>query len=503
MQDIGARSLTAVFWGSGGAIARILLQFGAQVVLARLLGPEQFGLFAIGAVVVSFSNFFADVGIAYGLIQKTNVTGTDLRFITTWQFIIGTLVTLAVALAGDQIALFFGDNRAGNIVKALAVICLVNAMAAPSLNMLKRSLDFKGIQIAQLFSYVIGYVAVGVPLALLGWQAWALVIAWVVQSVITLVVLYAFVRHPLKPLIWCADAPALARYGITVLTTNLVNWLINNVDRVIVGRVFTSKDIGLYATSYNMLYTPTTTLLGILQPVFFSASSRLGDEKKRVATGYRSLVGCIALFVLPAFVGLAVVSHTFALALYGEAWRSLGDTLRPLALAMPLFLLWGMTTPLLWIGGNASSEFKSQLPLAFVWITVAWFAAQTSLVAVAWAVFGLFLCRFAVILRSAVLLLDLSLVGLWEAARGGLIISVFCALILGAIDYTLESMQVAAISRLLADVVFGLLTMLACLRLIPGLVSTDVVPLIEKVASRAPNIVAHFLRTLPTKPRLT
>ena len=107
MQDIGARSLTAVFWGSGGAIARIVLQFGAQVVLARLLGPEQFGLFAIGAVVVSFSNFFADVGIAYGLIQKANVTATDLRFITTWQFIIGTLVTLAVALAGNHIAFFF------------------------------------------------------------------------------------------------------------------------------------------------------------------------------------------------------------------------------------------------------------------------------------------------------------------------------------------------------------------------------------------------------------
>jgi O-antigen/teichoic acid export membrane protein len=497
MNDLGARSLTAVFWGGGGAVARILLQFGTQVVLARLLGPEQYGIFAIGAVVVSFSNFFADVGIAYGLIQKKTVANTDLRFITTWQFIIGSLVSLTVVLASGPIAAFFGESRAGDVVQALAIICLINALAAPSLNMLKRNMDFKSLQIAQLLAYVVGYVIIGVPLAMMGWQAWALVIAWLVQSVVMLAMLYAYVRHPLRPLLWFADASSLMKYGLTVLTTNLINWLINNVDRVIVGRVFTSKEIGLYATSYNMLYNPTSSLLGTLQPVFFSASSRLSDDKPRIAAGYKTLVGCITLFVLPAFVGLAVVSHTFALALYGQAWATLGSTLQPLALAMPLFLLWGMTTPLLWTGGDASREFKSQLPLAIVWIGAAWFAAQISLVAVAWAVFGLFLCRFAVILRSAVRLLDLNVAELWRAARGGLIASAICAVVLSAADFFLQTWSVAPLFRLMVEVVLGGATLLLSLRLIPGLVGMDVVPLIEKVAARAPNPIARFLRALP------
>jgi O-antigen/teichoic acid export membrane protein len=209
------------------------------------------------------------------------------------------------------------------------------------------------------------------------------------------------------------------------------------------------------------------------------------------------LVGCITLFVLPAFVGLAVVSHTFALALYGQAWATLGSTLQPLALAMPLFLLWGMTTPLLWTGGDASREFKSQLPLAIVWIGAAWFAAQISLVAVAWAVFGLFLCRFAVILRSAVRLLDLNVAELWRAARGGLIASAICAVVLSAADFFLQTWSVAPLFRLMVEVVLGGATLLLSLRLIPGLVGMDVVPLIEKVAARAPNPIARFLRALP------
>src|SRR5260221_647233 len=87
----------------------------------------------------------------------------------------------------------------------------------------------------------------------------------------------------LKPLFWCADARILSAYGVTVFATNMTNWFINNIDRVMVGRVFSSKEIGLYATSYNMLYSPTSSLLGILQPVFFSASSRLSHEKERIA----------------------------------------------------------------------------------------------------------------------------------------------------------------------------------------------------------------------------
>ncbi|MFX6409630.1 oligosaccharide flippase family protein, partial [Acinetobacter baumannii] len=78
-----------MFWGGGGTLLRIVMQFGAQVVLARILGPEQYGLFAIGAIVVGFSSFFSDIGLAYGLIQKKEIAAKDIRFVFTWQIILG------------------------------------------------------------------------------------------------------------------------------------------------------------------------------------------------------------------------------------------------------------------------------------------------------------------------------------------------------------------------------------------------------------------------------
>lgn len=488
MENLGSRSLLAVFWGTGGAAARLLLQFGAQVVLARILGPEQYGIFAIGAIVISFSNFFSDIGLAYGLIQKKTVSANDVRFVFTWQIILGTVVTAAVFLTAESIARFFGDPRATSVVQALAAICLLNALAAPSLNLLKRELDFKRIQIAQIAGFILGYVVVGIPLALAGSQVWALVVAWLVQALVVFVLAYRTTRHAVRPLIHHDEARTLSAYGGTVLITNIINWVIGNIDRVIVGRVFTSREIGLYATTYNMLQTPTTSLLGIVQPVFFAASSRIADDRETIATSYRALIAAVATFILPIFVAVAAVSETFVLALYGPKWHEAAALFTPLALAMPLFMIWGFTTPLLWTGGHASKEFKTQLPMALIWAAATWVAAQHSLDAVAWAVLGLYLLRCLVIVQTATHHLQLSRIALWNAMRGGIACALVVGLIVKACDLGVTSLP--PLARLAGDAVIGAVCLIVVLKLAPGLIAPELATLNRRIISKLPGPLA-------------
>ncbi|MDV6321015.1 oligosaccharide flippase family protein, partial [Chromohalobacter sp. HP20-39] len=89
----------------------MVLQIGSQVVLARLLGPAEYGIFAIGTLVITFSMFFGDVGLAYVLIQKPQIEPRDVRFVFTWQVILGSMVTSFVMLASVPIATFFGEPR--------------------------------------------------------------------------------------------------------------------------------------------------------------------------------------------------------------------------------------------------------------------------------------------------------------------------------------------------------------------------------------------------------
>lgn len=473
---------------------RLALQFGAQVILARILGPEQYGLFAIGAIVIGFSNFFSDVGLAYGLIQKETVVARDIRFVFTWQIILGGIVTLAIALSASSIAAFFGDIRATEVVQALAIICLLNALAAPSLNLLKRKLDFRRIQMAQISSFIAGYVCVGIPLALYGSQAWALAAAWLVQASLFLILAYAATRHPISLLVRYEGAKSFSAYGATVLITNLVNWLINNVDRIIIGRLFSSREIGLYATTYNMLYTPTSSLLGIIQPVFFSAAARVTNQPEVISSSYRALIGAVAIFILPAFICLGAIAETFVLALYGQKWIEAIPLFRPLAFAMPLFLIWGFTTPLLWSGGHANREFRVQLPIATIWIAACWLAAQQSVEALTWTVLGLFIVRCLVMVISAARTLKMDIAPMWRAVRGGLIISPLLALTVFSLDAWCHPLP--AIMRLVLDAMAGAAGLMLLLRLTPQLVGPELAKLLDRIFEHFPPRVARHLAFL-------
>ncbi|MFN3717205.1 MAG: oligosaccharide flippase family protein, partial [Thiobacillus sp.] len=224
----------------------------AQIVLARLLGPAQYGLFAMSVVVMSFSAFFADIGMAYGLIQRKQVDKTHIRFVFSLQILLGLALAGVLVMLSGVLAVFFREPRLEAIIQALAPLALLQAAGAVSLNLLKRELNFKALQIAQTVAYFFGYVCLGIPLALAGAGVWALVAAWAAQSLISLVLMYRAVRHPLKPLFRHPDAYSMGHFGGTVLLTNLTNWLIGNIDRTVVARTLDSTSVGLYANAYNL-----------------------------------------------------------------------------------------------------------------------------------------------------------------------------------------------------------------------------------------------------------
>ena len=401
MKHLGTRSVGALVWGAGGTAARMVMQIVAQVVLARLLGPEQYGIFAIGAIVIGFSNFLSDVGLAYGLIQKDEVEADDIRFVVCWQWILGVVVAASVWLASGWIAASFGEARAQSVIGWLAAVCLLNALAAPALNLLKRELDFKRIQVAGAISYFVGFFVVGIPLAVSGMQVGALVAAWLTQATLFLLFIFGAVRHPLRPLLWYPQAAAQWRYAASVLSTNMLNWLVVNADRAIVARAFGTHDVGLYATSFNLVYAPGSALAGVLQPVLFSAASRISSDRERLSQAYRSALAMVCVTVVPAFAAIAVLAAPLVSMLFGPKWESAAPLCVPLALAMPMLVIVSISTPVLWTRDHITRELRLQLPMLALVIVAGLAAAQYSLLAVAWAVSCVHLVRAMVTVIAA------------------------------------------------------------------------------------------------------
>lgn len=364
--NLTKQSVSAVKWSAFGNLARYGLQLGAQIVLARLLGPENYGLFALGMVVLTFSNMLADFGFAWGLVQAQNLTEEDVRFVFTWQLLSGAVAALGLYTLAPLVANFFNEPRTESIIQWLSLVCFIQAVSAPSRNLLRRNLDFKWANIIEISSYSIGYIAIGIPLALSGAGVWSLVAAWITQAIFTLIFSVIRCPHSIKPLFWYDEASAMTGVGYTVFGTNICNWLLNNFDRVLLGRLLNAHTVGLYSVGYNLANTPNSLFIGALQPAFLAAGARIQAEPERLRNSYLSVLATVWILILPTFVLLAVVAQDVVAVLYGPDWASTGIVLAILALSMPTYVTWALSTPILWNTGRKHWESLLQLPILVV-----------------------------------------------------------------------------------------------------------------------------------------
>lgn len=500
--NLSSKGIAAVFWGSFGSLLTAILQISTQIILARILGPAEYGIFALGAIVLTFSNFFSDIGISYGLIQKKAVSDDDIKFVFTWQLILGTTVAIAVFFLANTLADFFREPRMVQVIHAMSVICLLSALSSIPVNLLKRNLDFKSIQLSQITSYACAYVVVAIPLALMGHQVWALVAAYITNSLLNLILLYNRSRHPLGLRLSEDRGSNLISYGAKVFGTNFVNWITNNVDRVIIGRLFSPAEIGLYSVSYNLVYGPATTAIGVVQSALFSTSARAQDDFDRLRKAFLMMSGAMTLLAFPIFFGMAAVSETLLHSLYGDSWLPAAELFRPIALAMPWYMLLAVSTPLLWVSGQTHKELVMQIPIAIGFALAVYTAAKFSLAAVGWVVFGMYFGRSLIIMTATCFALKISPKTVAHSMLGGLGATVLTTSAITLADMLVRTVTPTPGLWLLADILTGGLALLFSLWFFPGLLNRHVAQLAEKLALRLPAYLGTRLQIFLTRSQL-
>lgn len=391
---------SAAKWGSAGTLARILIQFVAQILLVRQLGPEILGVYAVGAIVLGLAGFLVDMGIGPALIQKQQLSEHDIRFAFTLQVAIGLTFTLVLWLVAPQIAHWMKQPQAEEVVKALAWVCTINACAAVAQNLLRRNLNFKAIHLGQVLSFAIGYFAIGVPLAAHGFGVWALIGSVLAQNLIAAIWMVKALPHAMRPMLKHPEgAGSMIQFGAQAFGTNLLNWAIGNVDRMIVGRAFPGTGLGLYNTTYNLLLAPTGSAIGILQSILFPASARSQNKRELLLGFCRGGLSVAAIIVVPTFLAIAAMADPLIEVLYGPSWRQAGPVMAMFALAMIPYCLMAILTPIMWGIGRVGQEGKVQILTLAALLVLCLLAAEHSLVAVGMAVVASFVLRFMAMLH--------------------------------------------------------------------------------------------------------
>lgn len=459
--DLGSRGVRALRWNYLGNGLRVLSQFLVGVVLARLLGPAEFGTVAMAGLVVGMGALLADLGFGVVLVQRPEISEEDVRFVATVQVATGALLTAALAAAAPWVAGWFHAPEAAPIFRAMSAMFLLQSFGLTPLALLRRDLDFRGVQVVTLTSYLGGYLLVGVPLALLGLGAWALAWAQLVQS--ALFSAQALWRHGGWPRPrWRPPGGGLFRFGSAVIGTNLANWTLSNADGVVVGKALGAVELGLYGRAMGVVLSPMNALTTSLQAVLFAASARAQHDPARLRRAWLGAVSAIGAVALPVFVTVAAVPEVAVLGIYGPAWAAAAPVLVPLALAMPVMAVMSLAGPVITAVGRVGLELRVSLLTLALLVPALLLAGRWSAATVAWVVLAIQALRMVLMVGAVRPLVGAT----WgQVARALGWPAAFAGVTAGATALADRWLDLAAApARLLAAMLVAAATLAACLR---------------------------------------
>ncbi|MCW5635525.1 MAG: lipopolysaccharide biosynthesis protein [Rubrivivax sp.] len=417
------RALRGVRWNYLGAVGRIAATFVSQIVLARLLGPEAFGLFGFAFLTVTLLALVVEMGLQNALVQvpqlEQPVVATAVGRLLTVSAVAAAIVfTLADTIATG----IFANADAAPVLRAMAPTLVVGAMIAAATAMLSRDIEFKVIQLAALGSYVVGYLVVGIGAAMAGLGVWSLVLAWHVQTVLACVIMIARSPRPLWPGNPARPLP-IAGFGRVVMVTNMVNWVIDNGPHTAIGRWLGAASLGLYTVANNLVKVPADHLVRNLQTVLFPLAARAQGNDAGIRRAYLTVLGGVGVLSFPTFTFVALQAEPVVHLLLGPKWHVAAGVLVPLSLAMVLHAVEAMCGPIL--GGRGEPRAELRIKLAMLLLTLATLAvtARWSLVAVGWGVAFVFLARWIWMNAAVCRRLAISAGGFARAMAGSFVLA--------------------------------------------------------------------------------
>lgn len=387
------RSFSAVIWSYAGGFARALAQLGVQVVLARMLGPHVYGQFTIVLAVMGLGWYIAESGMGVALVQVKELTNDVIRQALGGVLMQGAVVAVVLLLAAPYLAALFDEPELTGPLMACAGLVFLQVMGNISFSLMRRQFDMKRWYFIQVTAYVVAFGGVGIALAGLGAGVWSLVAGFATQSLITWLAAYRLVRHPLRPLFrMSAD---LRSFGMKVLGSTLAAWMADNLERVVIGRVWGIASLGAYSVAQGLARAPATLLTFSVQSVALPMAARLQDDPERLRRAYCVVMGGLALVLLPLFSLFAVAAQPLVLLLYGDRWTATVPLLTACAVSVPFYVMAASTGTFLLATGAAGREAFSQLMLAGMLLAGLLVLGKWPLATAIWIVPAVYILRAA------------------------------------------------------------------------------------------------------------
>ena len=294
-------------------------QFLLQLILARILDPEHYGVLSLMVIFTTLANVFIQTGFSTALVQNKDVTEEDYSSVFWVSFGIAGVLYAAIFFAAPFIAAFYQMPDIVAPLRVLSLMLLPGALNAVQLSKVSREMDFKKVFVSNLSGIFVAGIA-GIVLALLGFGLWALVAQMVLNVVVVCIVMAATSGLRLRFRCNFRRIRVLFSFGWKVLLSGLIDTLYQDIRSLVIGKRYAADTLGYYNRGKQFPQFIITASNGAVQSVLLPAMSRKQDDPKALRQLTRNAISLSASIVFPIMAGLAGVATPLVRLLLTEKW---------------------------------------------------------------------------------------------------------------------------------------------------------------------------------------
>lgn len=290
-----------------------------NIVLARLLAPEDFGLIALSSTYLGFMGLFTTIGFGASIIQAKNLSTPQLSTVYFMNWTFALFAFALVNVGSNYAAQYYGSPELILIIFWSSFTILLSPVFITHLKLMEKDLKYKEISQIVFISSLCGAIA-----AILGAIGGLGVYALVLQPLFTISVklILVLLRSNWRPALKFQfnSIIGMFKYTLKFKASQILLYTDRNIDYLILGKFFSSSQLGYYAFSYNVMYVPVKKISHVFNEVLFPALSKIQDEKDKVIRGYFKSIELISMVSFPAMTLISLNADGLIPFVFGEQW---------------------------------------------------------------------------------------------------------------------------------------------------------------------------------------
>ena len=382
---------SGIGWNVSSSLAGQFIGFVRSVTLARILAPDDFGLFTMALTITAAANALTTIGLDRTIIARKFETRDELKthLDTVWsaEVIRSLLVALLVTVSAFPMARFYGQTELRIIIPILASASLVQGLQNIGLVLLRKEISFGKIFWFELATNLGGAVLT-VALAVVLKNVWALVIGMLLTTALGTALSYVF--HPFRPGLRF-DRLALTQalhFGKFALVFAVASYVSNMADNIVAGRLLGTAALGNYSLAFNIASAPIIVVVFSVSAVLLPAYAELNSlNPSQLEPAFTKAFKLTLLIMVAIAVPLFLFANQIVFVLFGHRWTTAGSVLSILALVIPLRGLTLISSTVFWSANRPREVAIARTLDAIVFVIVLYpFTVAFGLAGVAYAV---------------------------------------------------------------------------------------------------------------------